>query len=94
MPGIDADLGAGPDDVDGDVTDPGNGASGNFILGLLTGGIVGPLASPGGTISSAVRNAPSTVVMDVGPAANKHGTTEDDVDGTNLCLSEATVTPA
>ncbi len=47
----------GPDD-DGDVADPGDGASGDRPLGLLTRGDVGPQASSGGTDGSASRDAP------------------------------------
>ncbi len=40
-------MGMGPDDVDGNIVDPDDGSSGNRPLGLLTGGNVGPQASPG-----------------------------------------------
>ena len=46
-------------DVDGDVADPGDGASGDRPLGLLTGGDVSPRASLGGTNGSASGDAPS-----------------------------------
>ena len=84
----------GPDDVSGDVADPGD-ASGDSTLGHSAGENVGPPASPGGTNGSADgRDAPSTISMNVGPAANGHGTTEEDVGGANAGLPDANVTPA
>ena len=93
--GDDDVAGMGPDDVDGDVADPGDGASGDSTLGHSAGENVGPPASPGGTNGSADgRDAPSTISMNVGPAANGHGTTEEDVGGANAGLPDANVTPA
>ena len=55
-------LGVGPDDVEGNVSDPiGDGASGDQPLGLLTKGGVSPPASPDGTIDLADRGAPSAL---------------------------------
>jgi hypothetical protein len=51
-PGNDDAAGIDPDDVDGDVADPGDGVSGDRPLGSLTGGDVGPRASSGGTNGS------------------------------------------
>ena len=93
--GDDDVAGMGPDDVDGDVADPGDGASGDSTLGHSAGENVGPPASPGGTNGSADgRDAPSTISMNVGPAANRHGTTEEDVGSANAGLPDANVTPA
>jgi hypothetical protein len=40
------------------------------------------------------RDALSTIAMDVGPAANGHGTTEGNVGGANASLPDAKVSPA
>ena len=54
-----------------------------------------PTGIPGGTTGSADgRDAPSTIAMDVGPAADGHGMTEDNVGGANASLPDANVTPA
>ena len=85
----------GPDDVDGDIADPfGVGAMGDRTLGLSTGENVGPQASPGGTNGSAEGcDAPLTIAVDVGPAADGHVTTEEDVGGANASSSSANVAP-
>ena len=57
--------------------------------------IAGPPASPGGMTGSADgRHAPSTIAMDVGPVADGHGTTEDNIGNANASLPDANVSPA
>ena len=84
----------GTNNVDGDVADPGDGAPGDYTLGLSTGGNVGPPPSPDGTNGPADWNdAPSTTAVDVGQAADGHGLMEDDVGGATA-LPGTNVTPA
>ena len=57
----------------GDVEIPGDGASGDCTLGPSAGRHVSTQASPGATPGSVDgRDAPSTIAMDVGPAADGH----------------------
>jgi hypothetical protein len=78
LQGDDDVAGMGPEDVDGDVTDPGDGASGDSTLGHSAGENVGPPASPGGTNGLADgRDAPSTIAMNVGPAPGGQRTRND-----------------
>ena len=82
--------GTGPNDFDGNVADPDDSALGDYTLGLSTRGNVSPMASPDGTNDSADRNdAPSTIAVDVGQAADGHGSTEVDVGGANASSSAA-----
>jgi hypothetical protein len=69
----------GPNDVDGVVADPGDGASGDCPLGLLTGGNVSPLASPDGTNGSVDGDAPLAVETSLGLSAGR-STLQGDVD--------------
>ena len=85
-------LRSGPD---GDVVDPCDGISGDRTLCPSAGGSAVPHASPGRTDGSADGcDAPLTVAMDVGPVADGHGTTGDDVGGANASSPNANVTPA
>ena len=79
MPGNDDVLGVGPDDVDGNVAGlVGDGVSGDRPLGLLTGGNVGPQASPGGPNGSVDGIAPLAVETSLGLSAGRSSLQGDD----------------
>ena len=81
-PGNDDVSDMGPNDVDGDVADPGDGASGDQPRVLLTGGDVGPQASSGVTNGLAGKNATSTADASLGLSAGRSSSqVNDDVSG-------------
>ena len=77
-PGNDDVSGVGPDEVDGNVAGlVGNGVSGDRPLGLLTGGNVGPQASPGGPYGSVDGIAPLAVETSLGLLAGRSSSQGD-----------------
>ena len=77
-----------------DVADPGDGALGDRPLGFSTEGNVDPPASPGGTNGSDYgSNAPSPIMVDIGPSADDHGMTEDGVGGATVSPVTNTTPP-
>ena len=79
-------------DVDDNVEDPGDGASGDRTLGPLAEGCQPSGIPRRNERFSRQANAPSTIAMDVGPVADGHGTTEDHVGGANASSPDANAT--